>query len=165
MCFYNKNNHNSLNSFYGIRAIISNEYFFFPFIFCNMAAIYTSTIDSPITTINTVTTINKKLTPSTFSQWRAQFEALLIDYDFIDFFTGAKKSPAIDTTNSVVSKAANSHWFAKTNSSSMPFLPPPPQLSPNFLLHTKHLMKLVLMALNIILFLLTTILNTHSSIL
>jgi hypothetical protein len=54
-----------------------------------MAALYTSTIDSPITTINTVTTINKKLTPSTFSQWRAQFEALLIGYDFIDFFTGA----------------------------------------------------------------------------
>jgi hypothetical protein len=31
-----------------------------------MAAISTSTIDSPIITLNTATTINAKLTPSTF---------------------------------------------------------------------------------------------------
>jgi len=41
-----------------------------------MAAISTSTIDSPIITLNTATTINAKLTPSTFPQWRAQFEVI-----------------------------------------------------------------------------------------
>ena len=75
----------------------------------DMAAISASTIDSPIITINAATTINEKLTPSTFPQWRAQFEALLIGYDLIDFVTGVKKCPAIDATNSATSKAANSH--------------------------------------------------------
>jgi hypothetical protein len=74
-----------------------------------MAAISTSTIDSPIITLNTATTINAKLTPSTFPQWRAQFEALLIGYDIIDFVTGSKVCPVIDTTNSAFI-AANSHW-------------------------------------------------------
>uniref|UniRef100_A0A2N9F5Y1 CCHC-type domain-containing protein n=1 Tax=Fagus sylvatica TaxID=28930 RepID=A0A2N9F5Y1_FAGSY len=75
-----------------------------------MAAIPTSTTDSPIITINAATTINEKLTPSTFPQWRAQFEALLIGYDLIDFVTGVKKCPAIDTTDPTASKSANSHW-------------------------------------------------------
>ena len=75
-----------------------------------MAAIPTSTTDSPIITINVATTINEKLTPSTFPQWRAQFEALLIGYDLIDFFTGVKKCPAIDTTDPAASKSVNSHW-------------------------------------------------------
>ncbi|KAL6313521.1 hypothetical protein AAG906_005472 [Vitis piasezkii] len=52
-----------------------------------MAAISTSTTDSPIITINAATTINEKLTPTTFPQWTAQFEALLIGYDLIDFVT------------------------------------------------------------------------------
>ena len=73
-----------------------------------MATISTSTIDSPIITLNT--TIKEKLTPSTFPEWRAQFEALLVGYDLIDFVTGAKECPAIDTTNSTASKAANSYW-------------------------------------------------------
>jgi transposase InsO family protein len=75
-----------------------------------MAAISISTTDSPILTINAATTINEKLTPSTFPQWRAQFEALLIGYDLLDFVTGVKKCPAIDASNSAASKAANSHW-------------------------------------------------------
>ncbi|KAL6321135.1 hypothetical protein AAG906_012907 [Vitis piasezkii] len=78
-----------------------------------MAAISASTTDSPIITINASTTINEKLTPSTFPQWRAQFEALLIGYDLIDFVTGVKKCPAIDATNSATSKAANSHWVCQ----------------------------------------------------
>ena len=76
----------------------------------DMAAISASTIDSPIITINVATTINEKLTPSTFPQWRAQFEALLIGHDLIDFVTGVKKCLAIDATNSAASKAVNSHW-------------------------------------------------------
>ena len=87
----------------------SNEYLSF-LASCDMVAISTSTTDSPIITINATTTINEKLTPSTFPQWRAQFEALLIGYDLIDFVTGVKKCLAIDATNSAASKAANSHW-------------------------------------------------------
>jgi hypothetical protein len=41
-----------------------------------------------IITINSATTINEKLTASTFPQWRAQFEALLIGYDLMNFVTG-----------------------------------------------------------------------------
>ncbi|XP_041004150.1 uncharacterized protein LOC121249516 [Juglans microcarpa x Juglans regia] len=75
-----------------------------------MAAIPASNTDSPIITINAATTINEKLTPSTFPQWRAQFEAVLTGYDLIDFVTGVKQCPAIDESNSAASKAANSHW-------------------------------------------------------
>ncbi|KAF8397545.1 hypothetical protein HHK36_016463 [Tetracentron sinense] len=88
----------------------SNECLSFP-VSCDMAAISASTTDSPIITINAATTINEKLTPSTFFQWRAQFEALLVGYDLIDFVTGVKKCPVIDATNSAASKAANSHWI------------------------------------------------------
>jgi hypothetical protein len=79
-----------------------------------MTTIYASTTNSPnspIITINAATTINEKLIPSTFPQWRAQFEALLIGYDFIDFVTGIHQCPAIDTLNSTASKATNSHWI------------------------------------------------------
>jgi hypothetical protein len=79
-----------------------------------MTTISASTIDSPnspIITINATTTINEKLIPSTFPQWRAQFELLLIGYDLIDFVTGIHKYPAIDALNSTASKAANSHWI------------------------------------------------------
>jgi hypothetical protein len=74
---------------------------------CGMAAIP----DSPVITINAATTINEKLTPSTFPQWRAQFEALLIGYDLIDFVTGDKKCPTIDASASAASKAANFLWI------------------------------------------------------
>lgn len=80
---------------------------------CKMASTSASAIETPIITINTATTINKKLTPSTFPQWRAQFEALLIGYDIIDFVTGDKKCPAIDELNYFASKAANSQWICQ----------------------------------------------------
>jgi hypothetical protein len=79
-----------------------------------MTTISASTIDSPnspIITINAATTINEKLIPSTFPKWRAQFEALLIGYDLIDFVTGIHKCPVIDALNSTASKAANFHWI------------------------------------------------------
>ncbi|WKA00424.1 hypothetical protein VitviT2T_018778 [Vitis vinifera] len=60
-----------------------------------MVAISAYTTDSPIITINATTTINEKLTPSTFPQWRAQFEALLIGYDLIDFVTGVRQDKLI----------------------------------------------------------------------
>ena len=71
----------------------------------------TDSSNSPIITMNAAITINEKLIPSTFSQWRAQFEALLIGYDLIDFVTGIHKCPVIDALNFTASKAANSHWI------------------------------------------------------
>ena len=70
--------------------------------------------NTPVITINAATTINEKLTSSTFPQWRAQFEALLIGYDLIDFVTGANPCPAIDSTDTD-SKNANSHWIRQDN--------------------------------------------------
>ncbi|KAF5471397.1 hypothetical protein F2P56_008203 [Juglans regia] len=67
--------------------------------------------DNPIITINAATTINEKLTSTTFSQWRAQFEALLIGYDLMNFVTGDLPCPAIDAEHSAASKAANSRWI------------------------------------------------------
>ncbi|KAF8377299.1 hypothetical protein HHK36_030674 [Tetracentron sinense] len=67
--------------------------------------------DNPIITINAATTINKKLTPSTFPQWRAQFEALFIGYELMDFVTGNLQCPAIDAQQFATSKAANSQWI------------------------------------------------------
>jgi hypothetical protein len=64
-----------------------------------------------IITINSTTAINEKLTTSTFPQWRAQFEDLLIGYDLMNFVTGDLQCPAIDTENSTVFKAANSRWI------------------------------------------------------
>ncbi|XP_041020426.1 uncharacterized protein LOC121262057 [Juglans microcarpa x Juglans regia] len=69
-----------------------------------------SSSETSIITINLATTINEKLTPATFPQWRAQFEALLIGYYLIDFVTRKHQCPAIDATNSTTSQAAYSHW-------------------------------------------------------
>ncbi|KAF5479314.1 hypothetical protein F2P56_000147 [Juglans regia] len=67
--------------------------------------------DNPIITINSATTINEKLTASTFPQWRAQFEALFIGYDLMNFVTGDLPCLAIDAENSAASKAANYRWI------------------------------------------------------
>ncbi|KAF5468892.1 hypothetical protein F2P56_013003 [Juglans regia] len=67
--------------------------------------------NNPLITINAATTINEKLTSSTFSQWRAQFEALLIGYDLMNFVTSDLQCPAIDAENSAASKAVNSRWI------------------------------------------------------
>jgi hypothetical protein len=41
---------------------------------------------------------NEKLTPSTFPQWRAQFEALLIGYDLLDYVEGTLLCPSSSST-------------------------------------------------------------------
>ena len=47
---------------------------------------------------NITTQINEKLTPSSFPQWRAQFEALLIGYDLLDYVNGESQCPLSDGT-------------------------------------------------------------------
>jgi hypothetical protein len=53
-----------------------------------------STTDVPLIALNIAAQINEKLTPSTFPQWRAWFEALLIGYNLIDYVTGNKPCPS-----------------------------------------------------------------------
>jgi len=67
-----------------------------------------STTEAPLIALNIATQINEKLTPSTFPQWRAQFEALLIGYNLINYVTGYKPCPLQD--NSSVSSLHKSHW-------------------------------------------------------
>ena len=58
--------------------------------------------------LNITAKINEKLTPSTFPRWRAQFEALLIGYDLLDYVNGISSclSP-IDTSTINLNKT---HW-------------------------------------------------------
>jgi hypothetical protein len=59
-----------------------------------------SPTETPLIALNITSQINDKLTPSTFLQWRAQFEALLIGYDLLDYVTGEKICP-IPTSTSI----------------------------------------------------------------
>ena len=61
-----------------------------------------SPTDIPLISFNISAQINEKLTPSTFPQWRAQFEALLIGYNLLDYVTSDNPPPPSDssTTNS-----------------------------------------------------------------
>ncbi|KAF5450075.1 hypothetical protein F2P56_030454 [Juglans regia] len=50
--------------------------------------------EKPLIALNITAQINEKLTPSTFPQWRAQFEALLIGYDLLDYVKGTLRCPS-----------------------------------------------------------------------
>ena len=57
------------------------------------------TFEIPLVVFNITAQINEKLTPSSFPQWRAQFEALLIGYDLMDYVTGESRCPPSDGTH------------------------------------------------------------------
>ncbi|KAJ0016455.1 hypothetical protein Pint_10413 [Pistacia integerrima] len=59
-----------------------------------------STTENPLVVFNITAQINEKLTPSTFPQWHAQFEALLIGYDLMDYVDGTSQCPSSDDTPS-----------------------------------------------------------------
>ncbi|XP_041001671.1 uncharacterized protein LOC121247374 [Juglans microcarpa x Juglans regia] len=64
--------------------------------------------DKQLIALNITTQINEKLTPSTFPQWRAQFEALLIDYDLLDYVNGISSCPPpVGTSTTDLNKT---HW-------------------------------------------------------
>ena len=69
----------------------------------------TSPIETLLIAFNISTQINEKLTPSTFPQWHAQFEALLIGYDLLDFVTGDHPCPSANNTSTFSSH--KSHWI------------------------------------------------------
>lgn len=53
-----------------------------------------SSTDTPLIALNIIAQINEKLTPSTFPQWCAQFEAHLIGYDLLDYVNGTLLCPS-----------------------------------------------------------------------
>ncbi|KAF5471719.1 hypothetical protein F2P56_008492 [Juglans regia] len=67
-----------------------------------------SSTEIPLIALNITTQINQKLTPSTFPQWRAQFEALIIDYDQLDYVTDISQCPNLD--NNSFSAFQKTHW-------------------------------------------------------
>lgn len=108
----NSNQQQCLLSFMVSREPVSNEYLSSSLAMTSpIGAPSSSPSNTPIITINAANIINEKLTPSTFPQWRAQFEALLIGYDLMNFVTGDLQYPIIDEENLATSKAMNSHWI------------------------------------------------------
>jgi hypothetical protein len=74
----------------------------------------TSSPELSLVVFNITTQINEKLTPSSFPQWRAQFEALLIGYDLLDYVNGESQCPLSDgtpqsTTKKKVGKARQAY--------------------------------------------------------
>ena len=51
---------------------------------------------------------NEKLTPSTFPQWRAQFEALLIGYDLLNYVEGTLLCPS--SSGTATDKLCKVYW-------------------------------------------------------
>ncbi|KAF5442060.1 hypothetical protein F2P56_037245 [Juglans regia] len=68
-----------------------------------------SSTEIPLIALNITSQINEKLTPFTFPQWRAQFEALLIGYNLIDYVTGDKPCPNLH--DSSTSAHQRTHWI------------------------------------------------------
>ena len=58
--------------------------------------------------LNITTQINEKLTPTTFPQWRAQFEALLIGYDLLDYVKGTILCPF--SAGTAADELRKTHW-------------------------------------------------------
>ncbi|KAF5475932.1 hypothetical protein F2P56_007686 [Juglans regia] len=67
-----------------------------------------SPTENALIALNISTQINEKLTPSTFPQWRAQFEALLISYNLLDYVNGISQCPSpVGTSSTELNKT---HW-------------------------------------------------------
>ena len=66
------------------------------------------TFEIPLVVFNITAQINEKLTPSSFPQWRAQFKALLIGYDLMDYITSESRCPPSDGTPPSIAK--KHHW-------------------------------------------------------
>ncbi|KAJ0008129.1 hypothetical protein Pint_29519 [Pistacia integerrima] len=68
-----------------------------------------SATDKQLIALNITAQINEKLTPSTFPQWRAQFEELLIGYDLLNYVEGTFLCPS--STGTTTDKLCKTHWI------------------------------------------------------
>lgn len=70
-----------------------------------------SFIENALIALNITDQINKKLTPSMSPQWRAQFEALLLCYDLLDYVNGVFQCPSpVGRSSSDLNKT---HWVCQ----------------------------------------------------
>ena len=67
-----------------------------------------SVTNKSLTALNITAQINEKLTPTTFSQWRARFEALLIGYNLLDYVQGTLWCPS--SAGTVADELRKTHW-------------------------------------------------------
>ena len=67
-----------------------------------------SVANKSLIALNITAQINEKLTPTTFPQWRAQFEALLIGYDLLDYVQGTLRCPSFAGT--AADELRKTHW-------------------------------------------------------
>ncbi|KAF5482133.1 hypothetical protein F2P56_002724 [Juglans regia] len=75
---------------------------------CNPVSNPPSPTYIPLIALNITAQINEKLTPSTFPQWYAQFEALLIGYNLFDYVIG--DNPCPPTTDPSIPNLQKTHW-------------------------------------------------------
>jgi len=103
--------------FYGIRAAFSHEQTN-PSLNMSASADQTTEIhpnthpisstENALIALTISTQINEKLMPSTFPQWRAQFEALLIGYNLLDYVHGVSQCPSPAGTSLI--EMNKTHW-------------------------------------------------------
>ena len=67
-----------------------------------------SVANKSLITLNITAQINEKLTPTTFPQWRAQFKALLIGYDLLDYVNGTLQCPS--SAGTAADELHKTHW-------------------------------------------------------
>ncbi|XP_042950262.1 uncharacterized protein LOC122282373 [Carya illinoinensis] len=67
-----------------------------------------SSTKNALIALNITAPINEKLTPSTFPQWRAQFQALLIGYNLLDYVNGIFHCPS--TVGTSFTELNKTHW-------------------------------------------------------
>ena len=70
-----------------------------------------SVANKSLIALNITTQINEKLTPTTFPQWRAQFEALLIGYDLLDYVQGTLR--CLSSAGTAADELRKTHWVCQ----------------------------------------------------
>ena len=70
-----------------------------------------SVANKSLIALNIIAQINEKLTPTTFPQWRAQFEALLIGYDLLDYVQGTLRCPS--SAGTAADELRKTYWVCQ----------------------------------------------------
>ena len=70
-----------------------------------------SVANKSLIALNITAQINEKLTPTTFPQWRAKFEALLIGYDLLDYVQGILRYPS--SVGTAADELRKTHWVSQ----------------------------------------------------
>ena len=70
-----------------------------------------SVANKSLIALNITAQINEKLTPTTFPQWCAQFEALLIGYDLLDYVQGTLWCPS--SAGTAADELRKTHWVCQ----------------------------------------------------